>query len=566
MNKTRDLYLSIDWKLCQINLSELQNRLTTAAIKNDWKEVNRLQDNITRSFSGRALAVRKVLSNRGKNTPGVDGILWKTSQDKYKAIISLKDLSKYKALPVKRVYIPKPGKKELRPLGIPTCFDRAVQALWLFALDPILEVKSDPRSFGFRKSRSVHDAATYIHLVMGSTHGKRLVWEADIEKFFDRVNHDWLIANVPMDKRILKEFLKAGIIERNLFKSSIEGFPQGGIISPLLANWALNGLEDSIKEYKDCFLCRYADDFVILGNNLENLKLCSRKVQTFLAERGLQISEMKSGFSDIEEGFNFLGYRFREIVDTNRMKGTKKGVFLVKPTPENIVRIQKKIKETVTTNRQASSGRLIQTLNPILRGWAEHFRTVSSSRAFRNISKRCFDVLYKWAKRKHRNIGSKKIIRRYWKSAQKGRTTIRWIFHGKNHRKDEITLFDIGRHSIIRHRMIPIKPPVPNPYLKEDEKYFENRGRRTLTHSALLDHRKKYLLTVQKGLCWSCKTPVDHKLALEIHHLKPISEGGTNSMKNLAVVHRECHRQLTYQDRNKRTAAGAPTKEPSGVV
>lgn len=554
-NQTREPYMLVNWKQCQLVLAKLQDKLTTASIKGNYKEIQLLQDQITRSFAGRALAVRKVLSNRGKNTPGVDGILWKTSKEKYNAILSLKDLSSYKALPVKRVYIPKPGKKDLRPLGIPTCYDRAVQALWLFALDPILEAKSDSRSFGFRKARSVHDAATYLHLIIGSRHGKRLIWEGDIEKFFDKVNHQWLIDNVPMNKRILREFLKSGSIEKNQFKSSIEGFPQGGIISPLLANWALNGLEECISEVKGCFLCRYADDFVVAGNDLKQLQLCEIKVKTFLENRGLKISETKSGYSTVEKGFDFLGFRFKEIPDLNRAKGTKKGVFLVKPTPENVNRIQKKIRTTVNENSKASSGRLIQLLNPIVRGWAEHFRTVSSSRAFRRVSRHCFDVLFRWARRKHRQLGGKAIAMRYWKSIWVGKRHIRWIFFGKDDRGGEINLFDIGRQSIIRHQMISIKPPAPNPYLLADAEYFESRGSKSLAWSALLDFRKKRLLKKQSGLCWACKVPVNHKQVLEIHHITPLSVGGTHEVKNLAVLHRECHRQLTHVTRNKRNAA-----------
>jgi RNA-directed DNA polymerase len=555
INNMRDPYLEIDWRRCHLDLMKLQDRLTTASIKNEHNEIYKLQDQITRSFAARALAVRKVVSNRGKNTPGIDGIRWKTSKEKYKAIHSLKDLSSYKAQPVKRVYIPKPGKKDLRPLGIPTYYDRAVQALWLFALDPVLEAKSDPRSYGFRKARSAHDAATYLHLVLGSKHGKRLVWEADIEKFFDKVNHQWLIGNVPMNKRILSEFLKAGRIERNQFEPSVEGFPQGGIISPLLANWALNGLEDSIKEMKGSFLCRYADDFVVVGNDLEELKMCETKVRDFLYTRGLQVSETKSGYSSIDIGFDFLGFRFKEIPDPNRVKGMKQGVFLIKPTPDNVNRIQKRIKMLVNSNRKASSGRLIQLLNPVVRGWAEYFRTVSSSRAFRRISKYCFDTLLRWARRKHRTIGSRKLAKRYWKSTKIGNRHIRWVFFGKNDRNDDITLFDIGRQTTLRHRMIPLKPPIPNPYLITDADYFENRGKRQHSQSALLDFRKKRLMSKQYGLCWSCKCPMDPKQVLEIHHIIPKSVGGTNAMKNLAVLHRECHRQITQLTSNKKAAA-----------
>jgi RNA-directed DNA polymerase len=249
--------------------------------------------------------VRKVASNSGRNTPGVDGIIWNQPEQKFSAINDLKDLSKYKATPVKRRYIPKADGKR-RPLGIPTIMDRAVQTLYMFTIDPIAEETSCLRSYEYRLHRGVHGNAIYLNLVLGNyTATRRYILEADIKGFFPSVSHKWLLENIPMDKTILKEFLKAGFMEDAFFHEISEGFPQGSPISPPLANMTLNGLEDVLT--RNGFLyTRYADDFVVLGKTKEELNSIAKPlIQSFLSERGLVFHPEKLEYVVSKKGLTF---------------------------------------------------------------------------------------------------------------------------------------------------------------------------------------------------------------------------------------------------------------------
>lgn len=231
-----------------------------------------------RSYAARALAVRKVITNKGGKTPDIDGVVWVTPEQALEAIDRLKDLSKYKATPVKRIYILKANCKK-RPLGIPTIFDRAVQALLALALLPIAESIADKRSYGYRPYRFVHDVAIYVKLVAGSHYGKRWILEGDIKGFFDNISHEWLLENIPMDKRILREFLKAGFVHEGNFNEIELGTPQGSFISPIFANMVLDGLEQLAN---GVYTVRYADDFVVMSKTKELLVSILPLIQAFL--------------------------------------------------------------------------------------------------------------------------------------------------------------------------------------------------------------------------------------------------------------------------------------------
>lgn len=377
-------YENINWQQCNIKLFKLQYEILKAYRNGDFKGVLEKQHDLTRSFAARALAVRKVTSNKGRNTFGIDKVLLKTKAEKFNAIKSVKDLSTYKAQPVRRVYISKSNGK-LRPLGIPTVKDRIVQTLFYFAIEPIAEETACKRSYGYRLHRSVHDNAAYLNLVLSSyTATRRYILKADIKAFFPSVNHNWLLDNIIMDKRILKEFLKAGYLENYVLNKSVEGFPQGSPVSSPLANLTLNGLEEYIG--KDFLTTRYADDFVVLGKNPEELRnIALPRINYFLKTRGLKLDRDKTQIYGIQDGFDFLGFHFREYPDSNRAKGTKKGIFLVKPSAIKVKTFIKELIIIIKKHKNKSIYHLVLKLNQKLRGWAEHYRKVTSQKTFSTI-------------------------------------------------------------------------------------------------------------------------------------------------------------------------------------
>jgi RNA-directed DNA polymerase len=542
-------YNEIDWNKCSHELKILQNKLAVASKDGVYDETcKQLQQQIVKSFAARASAVKSVVSKSRKKTPGVDKVTWDSSQKKWDAINQLKDTANYKAKSVRRVMISKKGTSEKRALSIPIMYDRAMQKLWFYALDPIIETNSDPRSFGFRKHRSVKDAAELIRLNCGAVYGKRIVGNTDIRKFFDTLDHQWVLDNIPINKKVLEQFLKGGILDyKNQLYDSLTGVPQGGVISPTISNCALNGLEKLVEDIPKCQIVRYADDFLILSDSEKIInEIVNPRIDTLLKKRGLEINLEKSGIFRIEEGFNYLGYHFREMPDATRTKGTKKGIFLVKPAKENVAKLLSNCRAIIKKNKNANAGFLIMTLNPILRGWAEHFRCVVSSRVFNSISKAIYVSLMQWIKRKHRNMPKKPLIKRYFKTVRVGKKVNNWVFYGKDQRGNEITLFQISSVKIVRHNMIPIKQPI-NPYLLKDENEFIKRNKKAIKNTALLDYRKKRLIIKQQGLCAHCDVMFHDTDRIEIHHVIPVKKGGSNALKNLQAVHRECHQQITYK-------------------
>ncbi|EGU8561434.1 group II intron reverse transcriptase/maturase, partial [Salmonella enterica subsp. enterica serovar Infantis] len=313
---------SIDWKTNHQQVRKLQVRIAKAARSQQWRKVKYLQRMLTRSFSAKTIAVRRVTENAGKSTPGVDGDIWNTPEKKWNALGKMKR-SGYNPRPLRRILIPKSDGTR-RPLGIPTMQDRAMQALYLLALEPASESVADYNSYGFRPMRSTADAIEALFINLAKKHSAKWVLEGDIKGCFDNISHDWLLANIPLDKQVLKKWLKAGFIENNLFNSTNSGTPQGSPISPVLANMALDGLERRLREafggysnhhrkkYK-INVVRYADDFVVTGISSELLNEKVKPIiEAFMAERGLSLSPKKTLITHIDNGFDFLGQNIRK--------------------------------------------------------------------------------------------------------------------------------------------------------------------------------------------------------------------------------------------------------------
>ncbi|WCK57550.1 group II intron reverse transcriptase/maturase (plasmid) [Aneurinibacillus sp. Ricciae_BoGa-3] len=528
----------IKWKQVQQKVNRLQSRIARATMEENWKLVKYLQRVLVNSFYAKLLAVRKVSQeNQGKKTPGIDGILWDTPAKRMKATLSLNPKG-YKAKRLKRILIDKKNGKK-RPLGIPTMNDRAIQALYAMALDPISEVKADKNSFGFRKGRSAHDAMAKAFSVLSTKRSAQWILEGDIKGCFDHINHDWLLKNIPMDKKVLKQFLKAGFVYKKELFPTDEGTPQGGIISPILANMTLDGIETIIKKrywsnlkgtidyrhnkHKVNFV-RYADDFIVTADSEETAKEIKHLIQSFLTERGLILSEDKTVITHIDKGFNFLGWNFRKY----------NGVLLIKPSKDSIKSISQKIRDIIKNYDGKKQEHLIEKLNPIIQGWCNYHQAVVSTETFDKVETDMFWALWRWAKRRHKHRSKKWIKNRYWQTVN-GRS---WTFTTNGQ-----TLRRPGDTHIVRHTAIQTEQ---NPYLPEGRAYFQER-KFQLGMKKLSGKFKKVWFN-QKGLCYFCGLSINSTDDRDVHHKIRRVDGGTDEITNLAYVHRYCHQAHHSQD------------------
>lgn len=532
---------AINWSLVQRNVRVLQIRIAKATQDGNWRKVKALQRSLTRSFSAKALAVKRVTENQGKRTAGVDLELWKTPIRRYAAIGELRK-QRYRSLPLRRVYIPKSNGK-LRPLGIPTMRDRAMQALHLLALDPVLESVSDPNSYGFRKNRATADAMSQIFVKMSQKVSAQWVLDADIEGFFDNINHDWMINNVRMDKTILRKWLKAGVVDRKQLLATSEGTPQGGIISPALANWTLNGLETELIRYfqeklgvlktKQLKLgvIRYADDFVVTGSSKELLETEVKPwIEDFLAVRGLRLSVAKTKIAHINDGFDFLGWNFRKY----------KEKLLIKPSKKNVKTFYEKLRNVICTNQGIRQEDLIRLLNPMLRGWSQYHCPVVAKEAFSRMESLLFWRLMRWAKRRHPMKNSTWVSSKYWRS--KGDRN--WVFATdvltKDGGKGVLEMYSVGSTPIERHKKIK---GDYNPYDPEWEIYGETLRQERMVKN--MRYRKEWvkLYISQGGLCALCGHEMDIDTGWHDHHIEYRVNGGSDVLGNRVLLHPNCHAQ-----------------------
>ena len=415
---TASQWEQLDWPKHERHVRRLQARLVKATREKRWGKVKSLQRLLTHSFSGKALAVKRVTANKGKRTPGVDGAIWSTPESKHKAISQLRRRG-YHPQPLRRVHIPKANGK-LRPLGIPTMRDRAMQALHLLALEPVAETFADAHSYGFRAARSTADAIDQCFKVLHGKHAPRWVLEADIQGCYDHISHAWMLTNIPTDTQVLAKWLRAGYIENRRLFPTTEGTPQGGIISPTLANMTLDGLQRLLAEnfppkwdgHAKRTICpkvnlvRYADDFIVTGHSRELLENEVRPlIEAFLNERGLRLSPEKTKVTHINEGFDFLGQNIRRHND---------GTLLVTPSKKNMHTFLTKIRELTKANKAATHESLIRTLNPVIRGWANYHRHNCAKRAFGKADHCIWQTLWHWARRRHRNKPARWVAEKYW--------------------------------------------------------------------------------------------------------------------------------------------------------
>jgi RNA-directed DNA polymerase len=541
-------WYAIDWRAINHNARRLQVRIVQATKASRWGRVRALQRLLTHSYSGKVLAVRRVTENNGKKTPGVDQEIWDTPEKKTQAVHALKRRG-YQSQPLRRVYIPKSDGKTMRPLGIPTMKDRAQQALHLLALDPVEETTADKNSYGFRQQRSCADAIEQCFKALRSANTQWIL-EGDIKSCFDKISHDWLLAHVPMDRVILQKWLKSGYMEKHVLHETADGTPQGGIISPALANCTLDGLERLLREKypagkrlkslggeKPCVnLVRYADDFVITSKSKELLEgEIKPLVERFLQERGLELSPKKTVITHVERGFDFLGQNVRRYPN---------GKLLIKPSKKNVKTFLDGIRRTIKAAHGVSASDLIDKLNPKIRGWANYHRHVVSKRTFGCVDHSIFSSLWKWARRRHPNKSPRWFKPKYF--AQRGDRD--WSFFGETcddeGQTNKVWLYYAKSTPIKRH--VKVKGEA-NPYDPTYETYFEEREGAHMLETFRGTRTLRCLWYEQRGLCPLCNTKITRITGWRLHYCVSRTMGGSAGATNRVLLHPECHDRVHRQ-------------------
>ncbi|NET69213.1 MAG: group II intron reverse transcriptase/maturase [Moorea sp. SIO1G6] len=505
MSKTRGFapqseWKKVNWRKLEMTVFKLQKRIYRASSRGDVRVVRKLQKTLMKSWSAKMIAVRRVTQqNKGKKTAGIDGVKSLTPKQRLALVASLK--VQRKAKPTRRVWIPKPGRMEKRPLGIPTMYDRALQALACAALEPEWEAKFEPNSYGFRPGRSCHDA---IEAIFKSIKQKpKWVLDADIAKCFDKINHDALVSKLntyPSLRRLIKSWLKAGVIDNGTFSSIKEGTPQGGVISPLLANIALHGMEERIKQYaksmkgdkkrnkKALNLIRYADDFVILHKEQTVVEECQIIINEWLSDMGLELKPSKTRITHTFNGFDFLGFNIRQyLVGKHHSKQGFKTI--IKPSKEKVLEHYGQLSKVINRHKAAPQEALIRNLKPIIRGWCNYNRSVCSKKTFNKLGYMLWKKLQRWGYRRHPNRSKTWVNKKYWGTIEEDN----WTFKTK----EGYSLPKHAKTKIIRHAKVK---ETRSPY-DGDLIYWSTRMRKhpemTTQKGRLLERQEGFEVTVR---------------------------------------------------------------------
>ncbi|MDJ0595904.1 MAG: group II intron reverse transcriptase/maturase [Pleurocapsa sp. MO_226.B13] len=579
MNTVQPMYKwdEIPWRKLERNIYKLQKRIYKASRRGDVKLVRRLQKLLIKSWGAKCLAVRRVTQeNQGRKTAGVDGIKNLTPKQRLTLVNKLTLGSK--VAPTRRVWIPKPGKEEKRPLGIPTIKDRTLQGLVKLVLEPEWEARFEPNSHGFRPGRSCHDA---IEAIFNSIRIQpKYVLDADISKCFDRIDHKQLLRKLntfPTLRRQIRAWLNAGVVDNDKLFPTSEGTPQGGTLSPLLANIALHGMETYIKEQvgkmvikdnndvkisltkrkQSVSLIRYADDFVILHKDITVVQRCSELISEWLNDMGLELKPSKTRLTHTlnrhkkeTPGFNFLGFHVQQFPVGKYNSGTNKGKKLgfktiITPSQESQKRHYNKLAEVIEKHKSVTQVSLIAHLNPIIRGWCNYFSNAVNSAVFSRLAHLLFLKLYRWGLHRHQNKGKKWVKSKYFHRVGDNN----WVFSSRQYDNPFILVShrDFTSESKTKkdktsRRFVKVKGDA-SPY-NGDLIYWSSR----MGRHPEMPTRTASLLKKQKGKCKWCELIFRENDAIEIDHIIPTAAGGKDEYKNLQLLHGHCHDEKSKSD------------------
>jgi RNA-directed DNA polymerase len=538
---------TVEWRRINQSVSNLRQRIFRASRANDHRKVRSLQKLMLRSRANVLKSVRQVTQeNKGKQTPGVDGAVVLTAQARVELVETLLSHQPWRASPVRRVYIPKANGK-LRPLGIPTVLDRAMQAIVKNALEPYWEARFEPCSYGFRPGRGCHDAISRIYNCATPIRKRKWVLDADIEGAFDNIGHEALldaIGGFP-SRELIRQWLKAGYVELGSLHATESGTPQGGVISPLLANIAFHGMEAAVgvkyitrgDNVGKRSLIRYADDFVVFCDSEADAREAKSLLNEWLGARGLRLSEAKTKIVHLSEGFDFLGFNVRQYPAVKSPYGWK---LLIKPSRKSVKKLKERLVDEWYGLRGQNCATALAHLNPIIRGWSNYYRVVVSKRLFGQIDNWMFNKEVQWARNTHPHKPWYWLKNKYW-GRRNSKRQDRWVFgEGPKH------LLKFAWTPIVRHILVQGRSSPDDPALAV---YWARRNARRHTE---LPGRQRALAKRQEGLCAHCGETVHNDEYLFVHHVHRKRLGGTDDFDNLRLMHLYCHLQILARQKRAR--------------